>query len=173
MTEPTAPREETFAALLDLQRYCHDSSAARGFAAEGNFLRNHVAEHATAITMRHHETNLRNYYANRLMLVVGELAEAHEELRVGHAMDETYYPTMPVAPDDALASAVIADPTTGAPIDAATGVPFKPEGVPSELADVVIRILDLADEAGIDMAAIVREKLAYNATRARMHGKRF
>jgi NTP pyrophosphatase (non-canonical NTP hydrolase) len=48
--------------------------------------------------------------------------------------------------------------------------PPKPEGVPSELADVVIRALDAADAWGIDLGAVIEEKLAYNATRGHRHG---
>jgi NTP pyrophosphatase (non-canonical NTP hydrolase) len=46
----------------------------------------------------------------------------------------------------------------------------KPEGVGSELADVFIRLLDDADLFGIDLAAEVERKLAYNAVREYRHG---
>lgn len=46
----------------------------------------------------------------------------------------------------------------------------KPDGVAAELADVVIRALDTAAMLGIDLEVVVREKLAYNATRGRHHG---
>ena len=50
----------------------------------------------------------------------------------------------------------------------------KPEGLASELADVVIRVLDLSESLGIDIAAVIDAKVAYNMTRTRMHGgKRF
>lgn len=49
----------------------------------------------------------------------------------------------------------------------------KPEGVASELADVVIRIADLAGAVGINLDAAITEKLAYNRTRGRRHGKHF
>ena len=87
---------------------------------------------------------------NRLMLIVGEVAEAHEEIRNGHALTETYYPF----------------------IGHNTIVP-KPEGVPSELADIVIRCMDFAETYGIDLAAAIIEKSAYNETRPHMHGKDF
>jgi NTP pyrophosphatase (non-canonical NTP hydrolase) len=47
----------------------------------------------------------------------------------------------------------------------------KPEGVASELADVVIRCLDYAGRYGIDIGYAIQDKLAYNATRAHRHGK--
>lgn len=46
----------------------------------------------------------------------------------------------------------------------------KPEGVPSEFADVLIRIGDLAGALGIDLEKAVEEKLAFNAQRPHRHG---
>ena len=46
----------------------------------------------------------------------------------------------------------------------------KPEGVPSELADIVIRALDFADLHDIDLGAAIEGKLAYNVTRGHRHG---
>lgn len=48
----------------------------------------------------------------------------------------------------------------------------KPEGIPAELADTVIRIADMAFIYGIDLPRAIEEKLAYNATRPHMHGKK-
>ena len=49
----------------------------------------------------------------------------------------------------------------------------KPEGFASELADIVIRVADLAGATGIDLDGVITEKLAYNRTRAPKHGKHF
>lgn len=49
----------------------------------------------------------------------------------------------------------------------------KPEGVAVELADAVIRIADLCGHLGIDLDAVIAEKMAYNAGRHYKHGKRF
>lgn len=48
----------------------------------------------------------------------------------------------------------------------------KPEGVPSELADTVIRILDTAEAYGIDLGFEIERKMRYNETRAFRHGGR-
>jgi NTP pyrophosphatase (non-canonical NTP hydrolase) len=48
----------------------------------------------------------------------------------------------------------------------------KPEGVGSEFADVLIRLLDTCDVYGIDLAAEFDRKLAYNRTRPYQHGGR-
>lgn len=47
----------------------------------------------------------------------------------------------------------------------------KPVGFPSELADVQIRLWDLSGACGIDLLSECERKMAYNATRPRMHGK--
>ena len=46
----------------------------------------------------------------------------------------------------------------------------KPEGVPIELADCVIRILDYCGREGIDIEEAVRLKMEYNRTRSYRHG---
>ncbi len=49
-------------------------------------------------------------------------------------------------------------------------VPNKPEGVQSELADVVIRVGHICGLYGIDLERAVMEKMAYNRTRPYRHG---
>jgi NTP pyrophosphatase (non-canonical NTP hydrolase) len=47
---------------------------------------------------------------------------------------------------------------------------LKPEGIPSELADIVIRVGDTAYECDIDLGEEILLKMAYNATRPYKHG---
>ena len=47
---------------------------------------------------------------------------------------------------------------------------FKPCGIPSEMADVIIRVLDFCGKYGIDIQTAVAEKMAYNETRPIKHG---
>lgn len=84
-----------------------------------------------------------------MMLFVTEIAEAAEEVRTNHAPSEIYYNTDAKADSGALA---------------------KPEGVPSELADTVIRMMDFAGHYGIDLETAIAEKMAYNETREYRHG---
>jgi NTP pyrophosphatase (non-canonical NTP hydrolase) len=46
----------------------------------------------------------------------------------------------------------------------------KPYGFPSELADIIIRVLDLAEWLGLDMEKEVIIKNQYNETRGYKHG---
>lgn len=47
---------------------------------------------------------------------------------------------------------------------------YKPEGIPIELADCIIRILDYCGKEGIDIEEAVRIKHEYNKTRPYRHG---
>lgn len=99
----------------------------------------------------------------RLMLTVGELAEALEEYR-----NDT--PTQYVVrqePDAKSASGCRVNWITN-PMEWRPGE--KPEGIASELADAVIRIMDTCAEQGIDLGAMIAIKHAYNKTRPYKHG---
>lgn len=47
----------------------------------------------------------------------------------------------------------------------------KPEGVPSEMADVVIRVLDWAGRADVDLGEVLLAKMRFNVTRPHKHGR--
>lgn len=81
----------------------------------------------------------------KLILAIGEISEAHEELRAGHDPQEIYF-----NPDS-----------------------LKPEGFPIEIADAVIRLLDLCEHQGVDLEYAMQLKHDYNVTRSFKHGKAF
>jgi len=53
------------------------------------------------------------------------------------------------------------------------GPKAKPEGFGIECADVLIRLLDLCGELGLDLEQLTLQKMAYNDTRPHRHGKVF
>ena len=150
MTTTTTPLDELdLGVLRSLQGRIGEANAAKGFHAAPD----------PSFGARHQQA-LRDYATARLALITTEVAEAIEEIRNGRAVDETYYPT-----ERRYEGSTLVNPLSNPP--------YKPEGVPSELADIVIRALDFAHEFGIDLAAMIDEKLAYNATRGHKHGKKF
>jgi len=48
----------------------------------------------------------------------------------------------------------------------------KPRGLPSEMADICIRVFDCCEAWGIDLEAEIRDKMAYNKTRSYRHGEK-
>ena len=72
-----------------------------------------------------------------------ELSEAWEEYRKNKGVTETYY-----------------------------SEEGKPEGIPSELADVVIRVFDACVEMKIDIVTAIEEKMEYNKSRTYRHGNK-
>jgi len=94
-----------------------------------------------------------------LALIVTEASEAIEEIR--ESKPELYYTARKTRPDLELT------PEEAAEFE---GLRFKPEGVRSELADVVIRAMDYADKRGYDLYVDIVDKLGYNKTRGYRHG---
>ncbi|EOH90119.1 hypothetical protein [Enterococcus pallens] len=82
-------------------------------------------------------------FGTLIALCHSELSEALEELRKGHEINETYYTDS-----------------------------GKMEGVPSELADVVIRVMDICEHYGINLESTILEKHEYNKRRQFKHGNK-
>jgi|SRR5882672_4837501 len=93
-------------------------------------------------------------FLEAIMLIVTEAAEAAEDFRNGKLPNESW-----------------SEPKNAWVDDAFVQVPGKPCGIPSELADIVIRVAHLAGVYGINLDLAVEEKLSFNKTRPRLHGK--
>lgn len=100
-----------------------------------------------------------------LMLCVSELSEALEEFRDGHAEDEIRFDC--IAPEGAFGESEFDARCSGECNECGYG---KPEGVPVELADCIIRILDFCGHAGIDIEEAIDIKRGYNTGRPYRHG---
>lgn len=126
-------------------------------------------------------------FGELLALVHSEISEALEEYRNGRAPRETYFsgsvkiknPLFPKYDGVYTATAPVRgerrykiDEDGFALTDDGdkSFVVIKPEGIPSELADIVIRVLDIADHYGIDLQQAILDKHSYNVTRPYKHG---
>lgn len=98
----------------------------------------------------------------KLLLGVSEICEAHEELRDGHTFEEVYYEGMTGLPFSAKFDLIPNFPSDK-----------KPEGFAVEIADAIIRLLDICHATGINIDEVVELKLAYNQTRPPKHGRQF
>ena len=78
-----------------------------------------------------------------IALMHTELSEAFEEYRHGKGFNETYYEKE-----------------------------NKPCGIPSEFADVIIRICDFCGAYNINLDKIIEEKMQYNKNREYKHNKK-
>ena len=88
-----------------------------------------------------------------IVLMHTELSEAVEDFRNGMSLNDFAY--LDKTND---VTTVIYDPK------------LKPIGIPSEMADVIIRVLDFCGKHRIDIERAVLEKMAYNKTRPFKHG---
>lgn len=93
-----------------------------------------------------------------LALIHSEASEAVEDVRAGQ-METTLCPTR-LYPASAYLDWESSPPPQ----------PLRPEGFPSELADIMIRCMDLAEWLGIDLEEQIRIKNEYNRTRGTRHG---
>jgi NTP pyrophosphatase (non-canonical NTP hydrolase) len=119
----------------------------------------------------------------------GEASEALEEWRAGRGFNEHHWTVKDELTDDLIRIGTNGkvlvrdpDPELGFERDMVELTPeilrrlpeliphLKPEGIPSELADILIRVLDVCGFHQIDIAGAVADKMAYNETRAYRHG---
>lgn len=153
--------------LRRLQSRIGKANALKGFHDHGNQVRETVERDYHEGTIQ----ALRDHRTSRVALIITEASELVDEIRDGRQIGEVYYSGgAACSSGDKCAQGCEMDEWE--PVDV-LGNPRKPEGPLSELADVVIRSLDLADEEGLDLAGMIFLKLAYNATRPYKHGKKF
>lgn len=87
-------------------------------------------------------------FGESIALIHSEASEALEEYRNGHGVNEVYYQII-----------IDGDKTLN-----------KPEGIPIELADVVIRVMDICGHLNINLEEAIKEKHEFNKERSYRHG---
>lgn len=108
---------------------------------------------------------------------LNNLAEAAHKISVEHG----FYATTTAEEDHALKQLCLIHSEVSEAVDELRdGIPNnhpecvrkgnKPQGLNSELADIIIRTVDLAAFLEIDLDKAVKLKMAYNATRPFKHG---
>ena len=134
--------------IAQMQAAAHAQSEKSGFWDEprDTFRALTRIEHHAEVEPRLAPAYMRTIFAEKLALIHSEVTEALEAIRESNDTDWTKNTYR----EDG-----------------------KPEGVPSELADILIRVGDLCGEHGIDLEAAVIEKMQFNATRPHKHGKKF
>lgn len=95
-----------------------------------------------------------------LLLAISEICEAQEELRDGRDPEEIYHRESNI-PFSAKGD-LLYFPRN-----------MKPEGFPVEIADAIIRLLDIAAKFEIDIEQVIHLKLEYNRSRPPKHGRQF
>ena len=93
-------------------------------------------------------------FGEQAVLFHAEISEAVEEYRNGHPPHEVYRNLPPSEFQLKLSE-----------IDE-----LKPEGVPIELADLIIRVFDSAEHYNMDLIGAILMKMKYNLSRSHRHG---
>ena len=122
-----------------------------------------------------HDPGMEKSIGDDIALMHSELSEAFEEHRAGWLPTQIYYqtgvvvqPPLPGSTDPQVFKVqMLAEDMKKAGV---TPDGKKPEGIPIELADVLIRVFDFCGKHGIDLEAAVLEKMAFNRTRPVRHG---
>src|SRR5277367_4101704 len=142
--------EETEAQIRALEAQLVESKA-RNFADAKTLttLRDEAYENARA----HGFHDVNRTVGDAMMLLCTEVVEAFEAFREGAPLNEMKYEGSDV-------------------FKGSDGKLHKPVGVPSEIADIVIRCFDFCGEHNIDLERVVLEKMAFNRTRPFRHGNK-
>lgn len=107
---------------------------------------NELAKKIHQIAIEHGWWENERNFGESLALVHSEVSEVLEDWRHGRSMDTIQWEV---------------GPHSGKP---------KPAGIPIEMADIIIRVLDLCAFYNIDIETAITEKIAYNRERPYRHG---
>lgn len=124
--------------------YCYDCPEYHELDPSMNIVNLIKTAHGNAVD--HGWWDEPKHFGELIALIHSEASEALEEFRNGHTPTEEY-----LVPDG-------------------KNKINKPEGIPSELADIVIRVFDLCGHYNIDLEVAIKNKMKYNESRPYKHG---
>lgn len=158
---------------------------------------NELAEkiHARNVRLGFYDPETVRPLDGQLMNVVTEVAEVQEEWRKGRGMTETYWSVRVTGTEEYELSDSLRERDGKLQVRTDSEDDFfgplqgwadmtrerlrnmpnmirhlKPEGIPTELADIIIRVLDICGANNIDIQGALDEKMEYNMTRPYRHG---
>lgn len=140
------------AALKLLGETFHDLAIEKGWWGEGTST---VTDPDTGLTRIDPEMAPPRNFPELLALAHSEISEILDEWRHGHGFTEIYFKE-PIE-------------RAGTP-EVAVAWGWKPEGIPIEFADLLIRVLETCAALGIDIEQAIRLKHEYNSGRPYRHG---
>lgn len=108
--------------------------------------------------------------AELIALIHCELSEAFEETRLDNDLTKIYYKGSFLGSNDVVQINSKADKVK---FGHEFVIDNKPLGFPTEIADTIIRLLDLSAYLKIDIDKVIKIKMEYNKTRPYKHGKKF
>ena len=114
--------------------------------------------HANAKAKGFYDSTQSKNVSEKLMLIVSEIAKAQEADRKNHHCKDE---------DLAYANAVVFSQHFKEHFELNIKNTFG-----DELADAMIRIMDLAEWKGIDLEFHIQQKMRYNSMREKLHGKK-
>lgn len=150
--------------IEEMQKQVHLLAREKGWWPLFNWGQNRIEEMQKDIANPEYDKDKKINFSEvniseKLMLISDELSEAHEHYRGPDGITTWFI-------DDAQRKALY----NGDHSFAQEG--RKPDGFWIELADAIIRILDLAGAYDIDMEDLIKLKHAYNKTRPYRHGNK-
>jgi hypothetical protein len=151
--------------LKELIKRSHEISTEKGFWRDFDEIIQKTNDLQKHFTDEEVETIKTTFYIQKLMLVCSELGEATEAMRNDkyfHGDEEFIKEMLKIKENQLNPSQYLGSYQTH----------FK-DTFEDEIADSIIRLLDLCEKMNIDIEKFIELKLLYNKERPEKHGKKF
>lgn len=143
--------------LNNLRDEIHKNAVEKGFHEQIDVLKK--MQESGQFTATEIEAVSSAFLGQKLMLVVSELGESIEAHRTRERADVEKYKRLKVYESDMNLSVVFEN--------------YIKDTYEDEIADVIIRLLDVCGAYNIDIDFHIKEKMRYNSNRPKKHGKEY